>query len=496
MQINFQTNKMRSLTCCVNRVMTQEQTQEVRLPESMPDIARVLGVWGKPVIRGKEWQNGSMSVAGGVMTWVMYAQEEDGNPQILETWIPFQMKWELPETRYDGYIFAVPALKSIDARSTNPRKLMVRANLSVWGRGIVPEETEVYTIGSVPDDVQVLDWEYPMDLALESGEIQLHVEEAVDMAGFHPVPETILRHDFQPTVTEQRIMASRLVMRGKGNLHLVYLADGKVYNRDVEVDFSQFTDLDGEFSQAATAQIIPVITNAECDGQDGVIHIRCDMVAQYMIFDRVMVPLTEDAYSNERAISLENSQLRMDRMLERKIQPVHLEHKINVETEKIADISCLLDFPYRTNTDGSSLVIPGQIALLYYDRNGNLQAITNRFEHRLPWDMEESVTLGALVSLTEPPRGVSGGSQVDCSWNMAVETTAFVKDGQWMVTGMELGEVNRKEEPVPSLILQRYADQRLWDTAKACGSTVDAILRANGLEEAPEVGKMILIPVS
>ena len=32
--------------------VTKEETQELKLPESMPDIGRVIAAWGQPVVRG------------------------------------------------------------------------------------------------------------------------------------------------------------------------------------------------------------------------------------------------------------------------------------------------------------------------------------------------------------------------------------------------------------------------------------------------------------
>ena len=496
MEIKFQSNKIRSLSCCADRILTQEQTQEVKLSDGMPDIGRVLGAWGRPVIRGKEWHNGSMSVNGGIMASVLYLQEEDPDPRVVQTWIPFQMKWEFPATRHDGYVYAIPTLKSIDARSTSARKLMVRANLSLWGRAMVPEETEVYDAREVPQDVQVLRAEYPTELPVECGEVQVHVEEEVDLAAISPLPEKILRHDFAPFLTEQRVMASRLVFRGKGNLHLVYLSDGKVFSRDVELNFSQFADLDGEFSQAAAAQTIPLITNLEVEHSDGKLQLKCDMAAQYMIFDRVMVALTEDAYSNERAVTLQNDQLSLDRLLERKQQPVSMEKSWNLDADRIADVSISHDFPVCDQADEAALLIPGQITVLYYDMDERLQSSGNRFEEKLPFSSAEDVRLGAVAWQTEPESVMFNPNQAQISWDAVLDGQVFMKDGLWMVTGMELGDKLPKEEPAPSLILRRYTDARLWDTAKACRSTVGSILQANGLEEEPEKGRMILIPVS
>ena len=65
-----------------------------------------------------------------------------------------------------------------------------------------------------------------------------------------------------------------------------------------------------------------------------------------------------------------------------------------------------------------------------------------------------------------------------------------------MVTGVELGQKKSPDPNRPSLILRRAGDSRLWDIAKASGSTMEAIRRANGLSGEPAPDQMLLIPVS
>jgi hypothetical protein len=53
----------------------------------------------------------------------------------VDAWIPFQVKWDFPQTQRDGQILVVPFLKNADARSTSSRKMIVRVNVSIWGTG-------------------------------------------------------------------------------------------------------------------------------------------------------------------------------------------------------------------------------------------------------------------------------------------------------------------------------------------------------------------------
>ena len=100
---------LRKVTC---QTVNQEQTLELRLPDTLPDIGRVLGSWGQIVIRGKEWRSSGMNVSGGVMAWILYAPEDGSQPQTLDCWIPIQLKWDFPQTERDGSICVMPLLAS------------------------------------------------------------------------------------------------------------------------------------------------------------------------------------------------------------------------------------------------------------------------------------------------------------------------------------------------------------------------------------------------
>ena len=55
------------------------------------------------------------------------------------------------------------------------------------------------------------------------------------------------------------------------------------------------------------------------------------------------------------------------------------------------------------------------------------------------------------------------------------------------------GDAAPGEPPVADPLPGR-GEERLWDLAKKCGSTVSAISQANHLEGEPEAGRMLLIP--
>ena len=58
-------------------MQSQEQTQQIRLADTMPDVKRIVSAWGQVIIRGKQWLGGSVQISGGVIVRVLYQGEAD-----------------------------------------------------------------------------------------------------------------------------------------------------------------------------------------------------------------------------------------------------------------------------------------------------------------------------------------------------------------------------------------------------------------------------------
>ena len=155
MELTFQTADMSYLGSVLRDVHNQEQTQEVRLSDGLPDIGRVIASWGVPVIRGKEWRRNSVSVSGGVMVWILYAPEDGTDPRCVESWIPFQMEWDIRAGEREGQIRVQPLLRFVDARSVSARKLMVRTGIAALAEAMVPMQARISTPEAEDPDIQL-----------------------------------------------------------------------------------------------------------------------------------------------------------------------------------------------------------------------------------------------------------------------------------------------------------------------------------------------------
>lgn len=496
MELQFQKRVCACLNTVLREVRNQEQTLEIKLPDSMPDIGRILCAWGQSLLRSKEWRDGEISLSGGMLVWVLYAPEDGTQPRCIDSWIPFQMRWDLPPQTKEGDIRFSLLTRFVDARSVSARKMMVRAGIAAMAQALCPMEAEVYSPENVPEGVQLLRRTYPLRLPREAGEKSFRLDEDLSLPASAPEPEKLMYYTVNPRINDQKVLGNKLVFRGNARVHMLYVSEeGQLFSWDFDVPFSQFAELREAYSADAQADVLLCPTNLELEAdEEGTLHLKCGFAAQYLIDDVELLELTEDAYSPGRETELHSQQLVLPAILETRRENIYGEQSIPGEAGIVTDVQFLPDFPRQRRTgNGIELEVPGSIQMLYYAEDGSLQSAGARWEGKQTLRADEDSLISAI-----PQAGAAeilpGSMTVKAEVPLVLTTTG--SRGMPMVTGLELGQQQQPDPQRPSLILRRAGEMGLWDMAKVSGSTMDAIRKANGLEADPAPGQMLLIPVT
>ena len=490
MDLQFRKDLIPYLRTIANETESREQTQEVRLPDGMPDIGHVLTSYGQIVIRGKEWRSGGIGINGGVMTWILYAPEDGSGLQCIETWIPFQMKWDMDMAGSDGVICAQPILESVDARSVAARRLMVRAGVGMLLQAKQQEEAEIYLPDELPEDVCILQNTYPMQLPAEGGEKAFSLEEKIELPASMPAPAKILHYDITASAPDQRLLTDKLVFRGNAVLRFAYLDEGGGLRKwSCEIPFSQYAELKRDYSDAAQSKMCFAVTNLELekDPEDQLL-LKVGLLAQYTIFDRIDVSVVEDAYSPIRNVQLQTASVHLPAVLDTVSETISAQVSAQDMNLAPSDVVFYPGVPrlYR-DSDGIGGTLCGSFCVLGEDQEGQLQGITKNWEKE--WTIPADPNVKTELSL------IAVNVDDDLQAQLQLEGHLLSDRDIPAVVGLELGEAAAADPDRPSLILRRMGEQSLWEIAKAAGSTREAILKANGLTQEPDPGKMLLIPV-
>lgn len=475
--------------------VTCEESQELKLPESMPDVGRVIAAWGQAVLRGKEWRNDHIGLNGGVMVWVLYAPEDGSAPRRLESWLPFHIRMEHSHDGEDGVIRAECVLCGADARSLSSRKLMLRCQIGMMVQTLTPRTAELYSPGDLPEDIQVLDRVYPMVLTRETGEKSFLADEVVPLPQGTPGLGRILYSRLTPQVTEQKLLGSRAVFRGVGELHLLCQDEGeKLCSLDLQMPFAQYLDLEGDYEEGAEVSNLLCVTSLEAEIAEGGIRVRCGMVSQYIVNAPTVVRCLADAYSISRELELQRQEVVLPAWLDEQVTQIELGERLAGD-EVPVDAIFFPDLPLVTKQPGGAEIrCGGSFQTLSEAPDGSLQGRQLRSSRS-----ENLMTECDTIPCTWLRGGTSlrrEGSGWSMEQSMALRLGSVCTTPIGIVSGIRAGERREPDPERPGVIIRtKKPGETLWDIAKYCGSTVSAIQRLNRLEKEPEENRLLLIPV-
>ena len=498
MELKFERTLCRCMRSILRETKNLEQTQELRLPDGMPDIGRVVGAWGQIMLRSKEWRGDGISASGGVTVWVMYVPEDGSDVQCVDVWVPFQAKWDFSETDRDGVIRLFPLLRSADARTVSARKLMIRVGIGLLAEALIPYEVDIYQPSEDVGDIELLRHTYPVKLLKEAREKTFLLDEELMLPGSCEPIDKLMRYEMLPQLVESRVMAGKVVFRGNGLLHILYRGEnGTINTWNFEIPFSQFEELEEEFSSDADARIALALTSLELDQmEDGSLRLKCGLVAQCVIEDKMIMEIAEDAYSPRKEVTPCFQEVFLPAVLEERADPTAGEVTLEAECARVLDLSFMPDHP-TVNRRGDCAVIgqTGVFQVLYMDTAGGLQTSLRRWEQEFTLNAANDSAVSTCICPNGFPtaQGNSGSISVKGSIDLKTYTESLVN--QKMISAVEIGEEKRPDKNRPSVILRRVEGETLWDMAKCCGTTVRAICQVNGLNDEPDPGKMLLIPV-
>ena len=497
MEIQFDSIDVQCLHPVVRQSQNLEETQELRVGDGMPDIGRILGAWGQVLLRGKEWRTGQLGASCGVLVWVLYVPEDGGDIQMVESWIPFQARWDFADSGKEGKMRIQCLLRSVDARSISARKLMVRVGVSVscdaeiQGRLQIPQPLD-------SPDIYLLKRQYPMQLPVESGEKMFTLDEEVSLPDNYAGIGKLLRYELRPELTDRKVIGNKAVFRGSGILHVLFCGtDGVLRSHEFEIPFSQYTELDGEYSENADVSFWLAVTNLEvAPGEGGSLHLQCGLTGQYKIFDRQMIGIAEDAYSTKMTAKPKLQQIQVPAVLDNIRDTVTYDIPPDPDCRQIVDVSWYPELPdIKRGADEVFMEFPGSLQILYYGNSGELRADVRKTgeskNYAVGSGTEIHISLLPIGKYTERLGADSTGVQVNTSAELYFVSDSVIQP----VESVELMDNGDTVRDRPSLILSRSNGSGLWFAAKAAGSSVEAIMEANQLSGEPEEGRMLLIPV-
>ncbi len=503
MEYLFEANAAEFLREVFYGPISQEETGETIVPDSYPDVERVLDAFGTVVLRGKEYRDGSVSVSGGVHAGVIYAPEDHSAPRVLHYYIPFTLRLENPALTEQSRVCVDCRVRSADARILNSRKVLIRVNLCGSATGYEPATQELYQF--TPDetgDLQLKSATYPVLRALATAEKPFPITEEAELpAGAAPMRE-LYRCQAETEVVESRIVGSKGVFKGNVNLRLLYLTeDEELTPWSCQLPFSQYVELEREYDDKEL-QVCLAATDfsvEDANGQGRRLLVNLQMLAQCTVLGQEELTVIEDAFSLRHSFTPQWKEVNAAGRLDRQRQSEVVRSVVQAPRVKaVIDTQVCLDEPaVRRDGERVYIVVPMAADVLYRDEAGEVQSVSARLEAACQTELAENCVCRPSAALAGEAFSVPAGDGLEIRCTVDFTLDSMSGGALRTLCGGTAGDEPVSEEDRPSVILRPAArDDTLWSLAKQCRTTPDAIRAANGLAgEAPVLSGMLLIPI-
>lgn len=228
--------------------LTQEETAETIVPDYCPDIARIIETDGKVYLHSRELRDGKAELSGTVRVTVLYTPDGEGGVRTLEFAIPFSVESDGRSLPGCQYLAAETEPEFLEARMLNPRKIFTHCKLVTRLTGYQRRPFSFCTDVAAEERLRVEKKQETQHAILLThiAEKDFTFTEEVNLSPGREVAAELLTNQISSTVTETKIVGSKLIFKGIFSISLLYrTASGECGSTTAELPFSQIMEVEG-----------------------------------------------------------------------------------------------------------------------------------------------------------------------------------------------------------------------------------------------------------
>lgn len=477
------------------------------LPDYCADIAAVLKCMMVPVIQSKQVTTDRLMVDGSVVIRVLYLDEGRQCIRVCEFGQPFTSTFELPPEATDAHIRLTAKTDYVNCRATSPRRLDIHGaftvKLSMTAPGSVPTIADL-TGDGVYTRKQPIAYTVPVGGA----EKTFTINEMMELGEGKPPGESIIRCEIHPILTDFKPLVNKAILKGNLAMKTLYLVDseqGLTETVEHDIPFSQIVDVDGlneewEVDADLQVQSNEVGLSVNHSGDSSLLSVNVKLQADIRCYQTGTAEVVTDAYSTRCPLSIQTKPLEVFQLVGiRRDTPVFRD-TFDLPTDnirEIIDIWCDVDTaPARFDPQTGNVEGRMMICMLVRDNNNEI-AYYERVDN-LSLPVEDSCdNMTVTLGVNRVTYNMLPSKQVQIQVELVMRRQCYV-----MGSGKVVAEVFEDENaafPEEKAALKIYYANRgesLWEIAKSCHTSMQAIMEENNLQsDVLEENTMLLVPM-
>lgn len=498
-------NTLRYQRQVARQTVYREESAESIVPDTLPDIARIVDTTGTACIRDWELGTDEVIVKCTVRTSVLYMAEDDRKLYKLEMPVSFTQRVELRGAEPSCDLLCSCALVSADARAVNPRKVSVRVNTAITSR-LYAKTEESFTTGA--DDMR--------ECCVKTEEVSFTTVSAVTYKNFTLVedidlPESagsiseVLRAELRIRPVDVKLMTNRVVVRAEAAVSaLCANADNEPVRVERNFCFTQMADVPGA-EEDLTACVDFGLRSFELDpaldmsGDSRYLSLSAGVILNMELSRNSSMHVLTDLYGTRRDSTLQMREVTLTSPAEpRSYQAAASEHMDTaIPVRRIVDQRLQTDEAVEYMQGETEASVGAMVFVLCEGDDGAYYNFVRRISLVFEVRGEAPSRVKTEIEMFAVTLSASGGIDVEigaalCAGEEKVRRVAMVDAVEW---GEEFPPDGYSR--MSALIRRVSGDETLWEIAREYHTAVEAIALANQMntDSVPARGELLLIPM-
>ncbi len=488
----------------------REETSEAIVPDALPDILRIVECHGTAMITSREIKDGQVIVKGRVKAFAVYVPESGEGLEKIEVTLPFTQVFEA-HGEVMGVLLCSAELQSIDCRTINSRKILVRATIRTRVRLM---ETRSFSLcsgirGKVAEtaNVQLLNESRMVKLPIAVKTKSFIVQDEVEVPPARPQIREIIKWNCKLLVGDYNIIGRKVVFKGTIQFKVLCKGNGTglddIFEYEFEMPFSQIVEIEGldesaDCYIALQAEDINLYVGNESDGR--ILVMAVGMEAQVSAYATKRLEAISDLYSTSMGSTVEIRPYNFTNLVERTTRRQTFRDTIETEVpvRVVKDMEVLFEDVAVTSGDGFvRLDTNAEAKILYIGEDGDAYHASKKLPVSVRLEAPDEILSYSKVSSASEAFSAAAVNGVEIRFDACFDIELTGGETIMSVFSAALEEYGDKQPVRPSVVLKySTGNENLWSMAKRYNTTEDDIRAANGLEqqENPELEQLLLIP--
>lgn len=507
-------NKVCTENICINETIfdgVAEQSLELdyMLPDYCSNIFKVLKCSVCPRITAHNLSGSRLTIDGVAIFHVLYLSEDNGRIRQLEQKQAFTKTVELREECDNGSASLHAKCDYVNCRAVNSRRLDLRGAVSIKVCVIKPKDSKIVSDCS---ELQILKATKTVCDKRITSYKEFTVREELQIGQGNKPIHDILRYEAIPTVTEQKLLANKVVFKGEVLLHTLYSCNDDTNPQQLEhsVAISQIVDFDGvdeDFACITSLEVVKydIDMQIEDDGECHSFAVQISIRANCEAAKNKELEFALDSYSTKYEMEKTVLKLKLETMNRVVDETVMFKSTIQIsqsELSHVYDIMYDVDNVLWAKSDRKlSLSCNLQLSVLALDAENNPICVEQsvlcevKIGELIP---EGEFSFSPTVKIMSLAYVLASGGQIEIRAQIKVCGLLFLVGYESAISAVEVHEDKIKQCDNDCALRLYFADdgENVWEIAKRYNTSVTAILEQNSIESESITSRgMILIPI-